>query len=104
MINKVILLGRLGREPEFKEVGSGLVTLTIATSENRKDKQGNWQEETEWHEVKQWGAGAKRSSDNLKKGDMVYVEGKVSTEKYNNKDGQEVVRKVIIANKVIQAK
>lgn len=83
-VNKVILVGRLGRDPELKTFDSGteLCEFTMATSE--KDKDGN--ELTEWHRVKVWGKAAKSCAEFLKKGREVYVEGKLRTSKYE-KDG-----------------
>lgn len=104
MINKVILLGRLGRDPEYKSFGNkgGVGNFAIATSSNYKDKEGNWVEQTEWHEVKQFGAGGQRNAENLKKGDIVFVEGSITTEEYTNKDGVEIKKKLIKAEKLVK--
>ena len=91
MINKVTLVGNLGKDPEIRRLESGVAVakLTIATTENYKDKQGNWQEQTEWHNVVLWRDKAERAESYLKKGMMVYVEGKLSTRKWQDKDGKD---------------
>lgn len=89
-INKVILVGNLGADPEVKYTagGTAIGTLSIATSESWKDKQtGEQQERTEWHRVKLFGRLAEISGEYLKKGRQVYIEGSLRTDKYTDKDG-----------------
>ena len=87
-VNKVIILGRLGQDPELKQAGSShLCKLNVATSESWTDKQGQRQEKTEWHSVQVWGKVAELCSKYLAKGHQVYVEGKLETRSFE-KDGQ----------------
>lgn len=100
MINKVTLIGNLGGDPEVRhlENGTAVGRFSLATNENYKDKDGNWQKQTEWHNVVVWRDLAERAEKLLKKGMMVYVEGKISYRKYTDKDGQERNVTDIVAN------
>ncbi len=91
MINKVTLVGRLGKDPEVRSLESGakVATFTIATSESYKDKEGNWQDQTEWHNIVSWRGGAEQAERSFKKGNLVYVEGKLTTRKFTDKDNVE---------------
>ncbi len=102
MINKVTLIGNLGGDPEIRTLDSGTPVgrFSLATNENYKDKEGNWQSQTEWHNVVVWRDLADRAKNNLKKGMMVYVEGKISYRKYTDKDNQERTATDIVANAV----
>ena len=85
-INKVILVGRLGAEPETQETQKGLgCKFSLATSESWTDKQGQKQEKTEWHNIVIWGRLAEVAAQYLHKGSQVYLEGKIETTKYNEK-------------------
>ncbi|UPG89374.1 single-stranded DNA-binding protein [Luteibacter aegosomaticola] len=102
-INKVIIVGNLGADPETRYTGSGtaITSLRIATSENWTDKQsGEKQERTEWHRVKLFGKLAEISGEYLKKGRQVYIEGSLRTDKYTDKDGVERYSTDIIANEM----
>lgn len=90
-VNKVILVGRLGADPELKTTTAGLAigNLRLATDERRKDKDGNWQKHTEWHRVTAFGKDAENAQKFLRKGSQIYVEGKLRTSKYQDKDGAE---------------
>jgi len=90
MINKVTLIGNLGGDPEVRtlENGTAVGRFSLATNENYKDKDGAWQSQTEWHNIVVWRDLAERAKL-LKKGQMVYVEGKISYRKYTDKDGVE---------------
>lgn len=91
-INKVILIGNLGKDPEIRYTPSGdaIANLTIATSESWKDKQSGEQKEiTEWHRVVAYGRLAQIMGEYLKKGSKVYVEGSLRTRKWQDKDGQD---------------
>ena len=92
-VNKVILIGNLGRDPESRRMPSGdaMVTFSVATSENWRDKQsGERRERTEWHRVVIFNENlAKIAEQYLRKGSKVYLEGQLQTRKYNDKDGQE---------------
>jgi single-strand DNA-binding protein len=102
-INKVILVGNLGADPEVRYTGGGtaIASLRIATSEQWTDKQsGQKQERTEWHRVKLFGRLAEIAGEYLKKGRQVYVEGSLRTDKYTDKDGIERFSTDIIANEL----
>jgi len=90
-VNKVILVGRLGNDPEVRTLPSGgkVATFSLATSENYTDKNGEKVEQTEWHRVDLWENQATVAEKYLKKGDLAYIEGKIRTEKYTDKDGNE---------------
>ena len=89
MINKVILLGRIGQDPEVKTVGETKVAkLSLATSESYKDKQGNKVENTEWHNLEIWDGLAKIAESYLKKGSQIYIEGKIKTDKWETDTGE----------------
>lgn len=89
-VNKVILLGNLGADPEVRHLESGSVVanLRIATTEAYKDKNGNRQEITEWHDVELWDGLAKIAEQYLKKGRQVYIEGKIKTDTWQDEQGQ----------------
>jgi len=101
-INKVILVGNLGNDPEvrYAQSGSAITTLSVATSESWKDKDGNPQERTEWHRVKAFGRLAEIMGEYLKKGRQVYIEGSLRTEKYTDKNGVEKYSTDIIADEM----
>lgn len=102
-VNKVILVGNLGQDPEVRYTGGGtaVTTLSIATSESWTDKQsGEKQERTEWHRVKLFGKLAEIAGEYLKKGKQVYVEGSLRNDKYTDKDGIERFTTDIIANEM----
>lgn len=89
MINKVTLVGRLGAEPEIRTLESGAMVAKfgLATSENYRDRAGEWQEQTEWHDVVVWRTLAERAQEYLKKGSLIYLEGKLTHRKWQDKDG-----------------
>jgi single-strand DNA-binding protein len=100
-INKVILIGNLGRDPEVRYTpnGSAICNITIATSRNWKDKtSGEKVEETEWHRVVFYDRLAEVAGEYLKKGRPVYVEGRLKTRKWQNKEGQDVYTTEVIAD------
>ena len=102
-VNKVILVGNLGADPETRYTGSGtaITELRIATSEQWTDKQsGEKQERTEWHRVKLFGRLAEIAGEYLEKGRQVYIEGSLRTDKYTDKDGIERYSTNIIANEM----
>jgi single-strand DNA-binding protein len=102
-INKVILVGNLGNDPEVRYTTSGtaIASLSIATSESWTDKQsGEKQERTEWHRVKMFGRLAEISGEYLKKGRQVYIEGSLRTDKYTDKSGVEKYSTDIIASEM----
>ena len=101
-VNKVILVGNLGRDPEIRYLPSGdaVANVTIATSSKYKNKTGEMVEETEWHRVTFFGKLAEIVGQYLKKGRSVYVEGRIKTRKYTDKDGVEKFATDIIANEM----
>jgi len=90
-VNKVILIGNLGRDPEVRYMPSGdaVATLNLATTEKWKDKAGEAQEQTEWHLVSFFGRQAEICGEYLRKGSSIYVEGRLQTRKYTDKEGVE---------------
>src|SRR6266550_1006246 len=101
-VNKVILLGNLGRDPETRYTtgGDAVTNLNIATSEQWKDKGGEKQERTEWHRVVLFGRQAEVAGEYLKKGRSVYIEGRLQTRKYTDKDGVEKYSTEIVADRM----
>ena len=102
-INKVILVGNLGQDPETKAMPSGMTVcnLRIATSESWKDKQtGEMKEQTEWHSVAMFGRLAEIAGEYLKKGSQVYVEGRLRTRKWQDKQGNDRYTTEIVANEM----
>lgn len=98
-VNKVILLGNVGKDPEIKSTPSGVVvaTFSIATSERFKDKTGNWQDRTEWHNLVAYQRTAEIIRDYVKKGSKLYVEGRLQTSSWDDKTtGQKKYRTEII--------
>ncbi|MDV7393508.1 single-stranded DNA-binding protein, partial [Arthrospira platensis SPKY1] len=89
-VNKAIIVGRLGSDPEVRYTQSNtpVATLSIATSEKYKDKNGQMQESTEWHRAVAWGRTAEICQQYLKKGSMVYVEGPIQTRSWEDKNGE----------------
>lgn len=100
MINKVILIGNLGRDPEIRHLESGVAVgkFSVATNENYMDKQGNWQTNTEWHNVVVWRGLAERAEKQLKKGSLVFIEGKLTHRSYKDKDGVDRYTTEVVAN------
>jgi len=101
-VNKVILVGRLGQDPELRYAKSGqpVCNLSIATSEMWNDKDGNRQERTEWHRIVVWGHQAEACGKYLAKGREVYVEGRIQSGKYTDRDGNERKTFEIVAQQV----
>lgn len=103
-VNKVTLLGNLGKDPEIKSTPSGMsiATFSLATTERAKDKDGNWQDRTEWHNVKAFGRTAEVVGEYLKKGRTVYIEGRIHYDSWDDKEtGQKKYRTEIIVNDLI---
>ena len=101
-VNKVILIGRLGKDPETRYMTSGeaVTNATLATSENWKDKSGVKQEKTEWHNLTFYRKLAEIAGEYLKKGSMIYVEGKLQTRKWQDKEGKDRYTTDIIVNEM----
>ncbi|NJC27900.1 single-stranded DNA-binding protein [Neolewinella antarctica] len=100
MVNKITLIGRLGADPEIRTLESGVAVgkFGLATSENYKDRSGEWQEQTEWHDVVVWRQAAERAQRSLTKGCMVYVEGKLTHRKWQDKEGNNRKTTEVVAN------
>lgn len=90
-VNKTIHMGHLGKDPEIRYTPSGkaVANLSLATSETFKDRDGNKQERTEWHRIVLWGRAAEVAGEYLKKGSMAYIEGRLQTRKWVDKEGQD---------------
>lgn len=102
MLNKVILIGRLGRDPELRYMANGeaVCNFSVATSESWKDSNGQKQERSEWHNVTMYRKLAEIAAKYLTKGSQVYLEGKIQSRKYQGKDGIERTAYEIIANEM----
>jgi single-strand DNA-binding protein len=99
-VNKVILVGRLGRDPETRYTGGGqaVANFSVATDETYKDRNGERQKRTEWHRITAWGKLAEICQQYLKKGTMVYIEGRIQSREWQDKEGQKRTSFDIVAN------
>ncbi len=102
-LNKVILIGNLGKDPELRYTGSGqaVVNFSLATSERWQGKEGDQQERTEWHRIVVWGPQGEMCSKYLKKGRQIYLEGRLQTRQWEDKDGQTRYTTEINASRVL---
>jgi single-strand DNA-binding protein len=103
-VNKVILIGNLGKDPEVKYTQSGLpvARITLATNERFKDKSGEWQDRTEWHNVVLWQRLAEIAGEYLKKGSKVYIEGRLQTRSWDDKNtNQKKYMTEVVANDLV---
>jgi single-strand DNA-binding protein len=101
-LNKVLLIGNLGKDPEIRnlENGSMVATFSIATTEGYKDKSGNWHDQTEWHNIVAWRNLAEVAEKFLKKGSSVYVQGRLRTRTWEDKDGKKHYQTEVIADEI----
>ena len=102
-VNKVILLGNVGKDPEMRSTGGGtlVANFTLATSDRQKDAQGNWQDRTEWHNLVAFTRLAEIVRDYVKKGSKLYVEGKIQTRSWDDKEtGAKRYRTEIVVNDI----
>ena len=101
-VNKVILVGNLGRDPELRKTQSGqpVATFTLATNERWTGKDGERQERTEWHRIVAWGRQAEICDEYLSKGRQVYIEGRIQTREWEDKEGQKRYTTEIVAQTV----
>ena len=101
-VNKVILVGNLGRDPETRYTtgGDAVTNIRVATTDTWKDKNGEKQERTEWHTVVFFGRQAEIAGEYLKKGRQVYIEGRLQTRKWQDKDGQDRYTTEIVADRM----
>jgi single-strand DNA-binding protein len=99
-VNKVILVGRLGRDPETRYTGGGqaVANFSVATDETYKDKAGDRQKRTEWHKIVVWGKQAEIAQQYLKKGSLIFIEGRIQSREWQDKEGQKRTSFEIIAN------
>jgi len=102
MLNKVMLIGNLGADPEtrFTQDGTCVCNLRVATTEKFKNRNGERQERTEWHRVVMWGKLGEIANQYLSKGSRVYIEGKIETRKWQNRDGNDQYTTEIRANEM----
>ena len=103
-VNKVILIGNLGKDPELRYApsGSAVASFSLATSEQWKDQEGNPQERTSWHNIVVWGKLAEIAAEYLKKGRKVYIEGRLQYRDYETKDGNKrYVTEVVVSDLVM---
>jgi single-strand DNA-binding protein len=98
-VNKVILVGRLGRDPETRYTGGGqaVANFSVATDETYKDKNGERQKRTEWHKIVVWGKQAEIAQQYLKKGSLIFIEGRIQSREWQDKEGQKRTSFEIVA-------
>ncbi len=101
-INKVIIIGRLGKDPDMRYAPSGtaIASFSVATNHSVKDAEGSWNEQTEWHNIKTFGRQAEFVGEYLKKGRQVFLEGRLQTSSWEDQGGQKKYRTEIIASNV----
>ena len=101
-LNKVLLIGNLGKDPEVRYTASGtaVASFSLATSEKIKNKGGEWEERTEWHNVTLWGRLAEIAGEYLAKGKTVFIEGRLQTRKWQDKDGKDRFTTEIVGEKM----
>jgi single-strand DNA-binding protein len=101
MLNKVMIIGRLGKDPEFRTTASGvaMAKFSVATDEKRRGDNGELTSTTEWHRVVLWRRDAEVARDYLRKGSLIYLEGRIHYDSYENKEGQKVYTTDIIGNR-----
>src|SRR5260370_2838375 len=100
MVNKAILVGRLGRDPEtrYTSAGQAVCNFTLATDETYKDRNGERQKRTEWHRIVVWGKQAEIAQQYLHKGSLIFVEGRIQTRLWDDREGQKRTTMEILAN------
>lgn len=101
-LNKVMLIGCLGKDPEtrYTQAGTAVTNFSLATSERFKAKNGEWEERTEWHNVTAWGKLAEICGEYLTKGKSVFIEGRLQTRKWEDKDGKDRYTTEVVADKM----
>lgn len=102
-VNKAILVGRLGKDPELSYLPSGqsVAKFTLATNRSYKDKNGDWKEETDWHNIVAWGKLGETVSQYLTKGRQVYVEGRIQNRTWEDREGKKRTSTDIVANDIV---
>lgn len=101
-VNKAILIGNLGKDPELRYTPSGqaVASFPLATTERYKDKDGNWQERTDWHNIVVWGRQGETAKEYLRKGRSAYIEGRIQTRSYDDREGNKKWITEIVASRV----
>ena len=101
-VNKAILIGNLGKDPELRYTSSGqaVASFSLATTDRYKDKDGNWQERTDWHNIVVWGRQGETAKEYLSKGRSAYIEGRIQTRSYDDKEGNKKWITEIVASRV----
>src|SRR5436305_720803 len=101
-LNKCMIIGNLGRDPEMRYTPSGqaVTQFTVATNRSYRDQSQEWQKETEWFRVVVWGQQAERAAENLRKGNKVYIEGRIQTRQWEDQTGQKRYTTELVANQV----
>ena len=101
-LNKVMLIGNLGKDPEVRYTASGqaVASFSLATSEKFKGKSGEWEERTEWHNITLWGKLAEIAGEYLSKGKTAYIEGRLQTRKWQDKNGNDRYTTEIVGDKM----
>src|SRR5215469_2549373 len=102
-VNKVILLGNVGKDPEIRSTAGGMIvaSFSLATADRQKDQQGNWQDKTEWHNLVAFSRTAEIVRDYVKKGTQLFIEGKIQTRSWDDKEsGQKKYRTEILVNEL----
>ena len=102
-VNKVLLLGNVGKDPEIRSTtgGTTVASFSLATADRQKDQQGNWQDKTEWHNLVAFNRTAEIVRDYVKKGTQLYIEGKIQTRSWDDKEsGQKKYRTEILVNEL----
>jgi len=102
-VNKVILVGNVGKDPEIKvaSTGNAIATFSLATTDRTKDQTGNWTDRTEWHNLVAFARTAEIVRDYVKRGSKLYIEGRIQTRSWDDKDGQKKYRTEIIVNDLV---
>jgi single-strand DNA-binding protein len=102
MVNKVLLIGNLGQDPEMRSTASGtsVANLRLATTDRRKDREGNWNDHTEWHSVVAFGRTAENVAQYCRKGKQLFVEGRLQTRKWQTKEGVDRYSTEIVADNI----